>query len=183
MSISKLTLRPVENRDSAMLDAAREAYLDADIEVLHGYRRIPGIETALCEKGPEFIAAMVATQVVLFDFIQNQEAFNIDRFAAAIMLERALSFAAQKAGCVDAYVAVPSHLKEYIAQLERCGYGLAATNCAILRRPLTPDICPSLGDARDAEAVGPTPHSPGKFIPPVYGGFPLGTSSAPPNGN
>lgn len=167
MAIGKLTLRPVTQEDSAKLDAHREAYLEADIECLHGYSRSPGVETAICENGEGFVAAMVATQVVLFDFIQNAAAYNIDLMAAAIMLERTLAFAAQKAGCVDSYVAIPVQLTEYIKQLERCGYGLAATNCVIMRRPLVPDTCPSLGDARDAEALGPDSNAPKKFIPPT----------------
>lgn len=206
MSISKLTIRPIEQRDSAVLDAHREAYVDADIECLHGYRRSPGVETAICENGKEFVAAMVATQVILFDFIQNAGAYNTDRFAAAIMLERTLAFAALKAGCVDSYVAIPVQLTEYIKQLERCGYGLAATNCVIMRRPLTPDTCPSIGEARDAEVVGPDPDAPRKFIPPTdlsnfsqrmaeaqlieppttgvsFGSFPPGSGGGPPHGN
>lgn len=150
MSMKDLSLRPIQDKDIELLNACRENYWDANLEVPYGYT-VPGsVETAVAEKNGELIGAITATKVVVYDFIKNAAARGVDTFAAVFMLERALSYVAQQGGMTTAYLAIPSHLTEYIDMVKRCGYEAGFESCTILRRSLRKETMPNLGDARDA---------------------------------
>lgn len=147
MSMKDLCLRPIQDSDIPQLDASRENYWDADLEIPYGYS-VPGsVETAIAEKDGQLIGALTATKVVVYDFIKNAAAAGTDIMAAVLMLERALSYVAQQGGMTTSYIAVPSHLTDYIEIVKRCGYEAGFENCTILRRSLRKEN-PSLADAR-----------------------------------
>lgn len=153
MSMKELSLRPIREEDLPQLNDARENYWDADIEIPYSYS-VPGsVETAVAEKNGEWQGALVATKVVVYDFIKNAAAKGVDIFAAVFMLERAMSYVAQNTGVTTSYLAIPSHLTEYIDMVKRCGYDVGFENCTILRRSLRQETMPSIRDARDANAA------------------------------
>lgn len=148
-----ISLRRFRQEDAPQLDTARENYWDADLEVPYGYA-VPGsVETAIAEKDGEWQGALIATKVVVYDFIKNAAAKGVDIFAAVFMLERALSYVAQETGITTSYLAIPSHLTEYIDMVKRCGYEEGFKDCVILRRSLRKETTPSIGEARDANAA------------------------------
>jgi len=149
MSLKDLSIRPFAPGDAEQLDLFREQYWDANLEAPHGYVA-QGVETAIAEKDGKIVGALTATKVVIFDFIQQQSASATDRMAAVLMLERTLAYVAQQGGFTDAYIAVPSHLTDYIEIVKRCGYAETVQGCTVFRRPLRKEIVPYLGDARDA---------------------------------
>jgi hypothetical protein len=152
MSVKDISLRPIQEADIPRLAAARQNYWDADLEVPYGYS-VPGsVETAVAEKDGEWQGALVATKVVVYDFIKNAEAKGVDIFAAVLMLERAMSYVAQSTGVTTSYLAIPSHLTEYVDMVKRCGYEVGFENCTILRRPLRQEIMGSIREARDANS-------------------------------
>lgn len=151
MSIKDLSLRPLAAEDIQQLELFRKNYWEADVEVPFGYSG-QGIETAIAEKNGKIVGAVTASSAVTFDFLHDSAASGADIFSAVFMLERALALAAQKAGIPTAYVAIPSHLTEYISMVKRCGYTDEFQQCTILRRPLRQQTVPSLSDARDARA-------------------------------
>lgn len=147
MSITQLAVRPIRDEDVEQLDNFRRANWDADIEIPFGYVA-PGVETAVAEKDGKLVGALTAVKTVVFDFMRNPAALGIDIYAAVFMLERALAYVAQSGGVAAAYVAIPSHLTDYISMVERSGYKVACENCTILRRPLRKELSPSLGEER-----------------------------------
>lgn len=151
MGIKDISLRPLREEDIPQLDAARQNYWDANLEIPYGYN-IPGsVETAVAEKDGEWQGALVATKVIVLDFIKNAAAKGVDIFAAVFMLERALAYVAQNTGVTTSYLAIPSHLTEYIEMVKRCGYEVGFENCTILRRSLRQETMPSIGEARDGD--------------------------------
>ena len=151
MSLSKISLRPYTPKDAEQLELFRTGYYEADVEVPFGYAG-QGIETAIAEQDGKIIGAVTASAGVTFDFIHDSAAAGADIFAAVFMLERALALVAQKAGIATAYVAIPSHLKNYIDVVKRCGYTEEIQNCTVLRRPLRQETVARLSDVRDADA-------------------------------
>ena len=148
-TFKSLNVRPIQTSDVEQLELFRTGYWDADIEIPHGYQAV-GVETAVAEKDGKLIGGLTATGGVVFDYVHDPQALGTDVFAAGLMLERALSYAAQKNGLTTGYVAIPSHLAEYIAQVKKCGYEEGFQGCTILRRDLRTPIVASLGDARNA---------------------------------
>lgn len=144
-----MSIRPFETRDSAQLDLFRENYWDANLEIPYGYKVDGSVDTAVAEKNGEIVGALTGTKVIVYDFMKNPDASPTDLFGAVFMLERAMSLVAQQIGITTAYIAIPSHLTDYIESVKRCGYDAGFENCTILRRSLRKEL-PSLGDARDA---------------------------------
>jgi hypothetical protein len=145
-----ITLRPFSDSDVEQLDAWREKYWEADLELPKGYIA-PGVETVLAEKKGRTLSALTATQAVVLDpLIRDPEAVPLDIMGALLKQEAALTYSAAMAGAVDAYIAVPVQLKAYIALLKTAGYEETVQNCVVMRRPLRPDTHPLLGPARDA---------------------------------
>lgn len=148
MSMKNISIRPYRAEDKDQLEQYRRAYLDADIEIPFGYTGT-GIETAIAEKDGKIVGAVTASAAVTFDFVHDEEAAGTDVFPAVFMLERALALISQKAGIPTAYVAIPSHLTEYIEMVKRCGYSDEFQQCTVLRRPLRRETVTRLGDERD----------------------------------
>lgn len=140
MSVLKdINIRPVRNQDLAQLDAWRRQYPDAFLELPHGVSG-PGVETAVADKAFRMVGSLTATMAVLMDpFIHDAGAYGVDIFAAVYMLDRALAYNAQKAGAVDAYIAVPDKSTAYHAIVSKAGYTKTCEHCTIFRRPLRPD--------------------------------------------
>jgi len=152
MILKEINIRPVRNADLAHLDRLRRLYPTAFLELPKGVGG-PGVETAVAEKNGQLIGSLTGIAAVVCDpFIHDPNASGVDVFAAVYMLERALTYNAQRGGAVDAYIAVPSELKEYHRIVERSGYVATCQNCTIFRRPLLPDTVPLI----ENEATEPT---------------------------
>jgi hypothetical protein len=146
-SLTELSVRPAREADIEQLDAFRRANFDADIEIPFGYAG-PGVETAVAEKHGTLVGGMTAVSAVVLDFMRNPEASGVDTYTAVFMLERALAYVAGKHNIPVSYVAIPSHLTDYISMVQRSGYELACENCVIMRRPLRKELTPSLSTER-----------------------------------
>lgn len=147
MSITEISVRPIQEKDVEQLELFRHANWDADIELPFGFVT-NGVETAVAEKGEELTGGLTAVKAVVLDFMRNPQASGVDTFASVFMLERALTYVAQQGGVPVSYVAIPEHLKDYIGIVERCGYKISCEKCVILRRPLRKELSPSLGEER-----------------------------------
>lgn len=150
-SFSKMTFRPVDEQDIEQLDKWRWCYLPADLEVVHGWRA-PGVETVVSDKGEELIGSLtgkVAVVAVIDPFIHNPEAKGPDIYAAVVGMERILAYEGAAAGALEAYIAVPKQLTDYIEIVKRSGYEVTCQECVILRRPLVPETHRRLGPERD----------------------------------
>lgn len=149
MSLRELNIRPYRESDSDQLNLFRSEYFEADVEIPYGYVA-QGVGTAVAEKNGAIVGALTATQAVIFDLIKNPQASPVDISAAVLMLERTMACIAQSNGVPAGYVAVPSHLADYIKYVRSCGYVVTCENCTILRRSFVPEVIPLLGDIRDA---------------------------------
>lgn len=147
----ELNIRSVREQDFEQLDLFRSQYWDADVEIPYGYVS-QGVGTAVAEKDGVTIAALTSTHAVIFDLTKNPEASPQDVSAAVLMLERTMACIAQSTGVPAGYIAVPSHLTEYMKYVKSCGYTETCENCTILRRSFVPESNPRLGDQRDAQA-------------------------------
>lgn len=144
-----LNVRPIRASDIEPLLSWRKAYIDGDLEIPHGWKG-EGWETAVAEKSGLLLGSMTATQAVILDpLIRNPVAGGMDMVTAIYALERALTYNAQAAGAVDAYIAIPSQLEEYHKIVENAGYQRTVEHCHVFRRPLVPDTVPLLGTERD----------------------------------
>lgn len=139
MSLKDISLRPFRTEDQETLESFRKTYPDADIQIPFGYAA-KGVETAIAEKEGKIVGAVTGAAAITFDFLHDSTASGPDIFASVFLLERAIALAAQKIGIPTAYVAIPSHLTEYIDMVKRCGYKLEFENCVVLRRPLQQEI-------------------------------------------
>jgi len=151
--VRKINVRPIRDEDVEALDRWRWLYTDGDLEIVHGWGA-DGVETAVGEKDGKMLGSLTASKgvvaVICDPFIHDPDADHRDVMAALLTMERVLAYRGMQAGAVDAYVAVPSHLTEYIKIVEKCGYEVTTQNCTILRRPLVPETHKRLGPARDA---------------------------------
>lgn len=148
-SFTKMNIRPAKESDVEQLDKWRWQYTDADLEVVHGWQA-PGVETAVAEKAGKIVGSLTAVSAVVIDpFVHDPDAYETDIYAAVVMLERTLAYRAQQTGAVDAYIAVPEQLKDYIEIVKRSGYEITCERCVILRRALVPETHPRLGPARN----------------------------------
>lgn len=139
MILKDINIRPVRNEDLAQLDAWRRRYPDAFLELPKGVSAT-GVETAIAEKNGQVLGSLTGTLAIVCDpFIKNPDARGVDIFGAVYMLERTLAYRGQGSGAVDAYIAVPSQLKDYHEIVKRSGYVETCQNCTIFRRPLQPD--------------------------------------------
>src|SRR5690348_8755190 len=155
MHLGKLNARPARQEDVRQLELWRRDYWDADLEIPKDYNSI-GVETAVAERadGSGLVASLTATRAVILDpLIHDPAAPELDLVAAIYLLERILSYEAQAAGAVDAYIAVPDKLAAYQRIVEKAGYIKTVEKCSVYRRPLRPDTVPLLGDERDAASV------------------------------
>lgn len=142
MILRDLNVRPIQYEDVAVLNRLRRLYPDAFLEIPHGWTG-DGIETAVAEKDGKLIGSLTGISAVVCDpFIHDPNAKGVDVFAAVYMLERALTYNAQRGGAVDSYIAVPDQLVEYHRIVERSGYQKTCEHCTIFRRPLRPDTTP-----------------------------------------
>src|SRR5271166_1917470 len=154
MQFKDINVRPVNESDIQSLEFFRRNYWDADLEIPHGYAA-PGVETAVAEKAGTLIASLTAIQAVVLDpLISNPDFRGFDRVAAIYLLERTLSYIAQKYGAVDMYIAVPDHLVDYHRIVEKAGYVKTCEHCTVFRRPVTPDTVPLLGVERAVVSEG-----------------------------
>lgn len=150
-SFSKMIFRPPTEDDIEQLDKWRWMYLDADLEVVHGFEG-QGVETAVAEKNGKLVGSLtgkVAVIAVIDPFIHDPEASGPDVYAAVVGLERILSYQGARAGALESYIAVPEHLTDYIEIVERAGYELTCQKCCILRRNIVPESHRRLGPERD----------------------------------
>lgn len=140
MILKHLNIRPICKQDVEPLDQLRRRYLEAWLELPHGFDGIPGVETAVAEKHGKIIGSLTGTMAAVFDpFIHDPEASGPEIFSAVLALERVLAYNAQVGGAVDAYIAIPKSATKYIEMVERCGYTQTLQDCVVLRRPLVPD--------------------------------------------
>lgn len=146
--LKNISIRPIRSEDLATLDTWRRLYPDAFLELPKGVAA-NGVETAVAEKNGQLLGSLTGTLAIVCDpFIKNPDARRVDVFGAVYMLERTLAYRGQAAGAVDAYIAVPSPLKDYHEIVKRSGYIETCQNCTIFRRPLQPDTVPLLEDAQ-----------------------------------
>jgi hypothetical protein len=150
-SFSKMTFRPANEDDIEQLDKWRWCYTDADLEVVHGWRA-KGVETAVAEKGGNLVGSLtgkVAVVAVIDPFIHDPDAKGPDIYAAVVGMERILAYEGAAAGALEAYIAVPEQLVDYIDIVQRAGYEKTAEKCVILRRNIVPETHRRLGPERD----------------------------------
>ena len=143
MSVLKdLNIRPSKSKDAEILDQFRAAFQeDGRIDVPFGYSAV-GVETAVAEKQNKIIGAAIATKTVLIDFTKDPAASPAEIAGAVFCLERALTYVAQQNGCVAAYVAIPSHMTEWLKVVKHGGYTETFQHCTVLRRPLAKELTP-----------------------------------------
>jgi|HubBroStandDraft_1064217.scaffolds.fasta_scaffold319179_1 hypothetical protein len=136
MSVLKgIQVRPVSSADLPQLEEWREKYPDAFLALQHGVQG-SGVETVCAEKDGRLIGSLTGVHAVIIDpFIHNTKNSGADIFAAAYLMERTLSFLAQKGGAISAYTSVATNLTAYQKIVERSGYIPTFQNCNILRRP------------------------------------------------
>lgn len=153
-SFSKMGFRPVEDSDLEQLNKWRWEYTGADLEVVHGWEG-KGVETAVAEKNGKVIGSLTGVQAVVIDpFVHDPAASGPDVYAAVVGLERILAYLGRLNGALDAYIAVPKYLTEYINIVKRSGYEVTCENCTILRRALVPESQKRLGPEREAVLAG-----------------------------
>jgi hypothetical protein len=105
------------------------------------------VETVVAEKNHKLLGSLTGTLGIVIDpFIHDPNAAGVDVFGAVYMMERVLAYKGQAAGAVDAYIAVPSGLKDYHEIVKRSGYVETCQNCTIFRRPLQPDTVALIED-------------------------------------
>jgi hypothetical protein len=139
MSISEITVRPARESDYRQLDLFREQFLpDGRIDVPFGYSNT-GVETAVAEKAGKLIGAAIGTKALIVDFCKDPAASGTDIYAAVLLAERTLAYAAAQNGYTASYCAVPKHLTEYIDMVKRSGYEETFPDCVVLRRALAPE--------------------------------------------
>lgn len=136
-------VRPYEpKRDRKMLDAWREEFHRVDgseLGVPHGYRN-RNVETALATNKGKDVCALTARYVVSLDPLMVAPGAEPQEVLQGLFkLEALLSYIAQSQGAVEAYIAVPNHMKDYQRIVERCGYVATCQNCTVYRRPLMPE--------------------------------------------
>jgi hypothetical protein len=144
-----ITVRTYGKDDKEILDDYRLGYLEADLELPHGYEGA-GMETVVSEKDGKVLSSVTGTLAVILDpLIKDPEAKASDVLQALFKQEAVLAVLGMKSGAVDSFVAIPKQLEGYIRLLEKCGYKASAEHCVIMRRPLRPDTEPLIGPLRD----------------------------------
>lgn len=146
----KVFTRPFHSSDARQLDLWRDQYLDADLEIPHGYIG-PNVETVIAHRDGKTVQSLTGIlSVVLDPLIRDPNADSMDVIYSLRLQENVLTYKAQELGAVDAYIAVPKQLEHYIELLKGCGYQITVQNCVVMRRPLRPDHVPLIGAKRDA---------------------------------
>lgn len=148
--MNDIHLRPITTQEDAdFLDSLRWMYKDADLEIPKGYMG-EGVHTAIAQRGPVIVSSLTMTNAVILDpLINNPNCTPLELQKALIKLEAALSYAARVRGAVDAYIAIPNQLREYMKIVEKTGYQRTVENCTVFRRPLLPDTVDLIGPQRD----------------------------------
>lgn len=150
MQFKGLNVRPMRVEDERAFDQLRRTYWEADLEIPKGWFA-EGVETAVATEDNVPVTSLTSTLAVVLDpLIKNPRANPLTIVASIYLLERALTYEAQKHGAVDAYIAIPNQLTEYHAIVQKAGYVPTVENCTVYRRPLRPDTEPLLGVQRDA---------------------------------
>jgi hypothetical protein len=135
----RLYWRPFEEEDKEQLEQWRQDYAPADLELPHGYAN-PGESTetiVITRDDASRILSLTGTLILGLDpLLRDSEATGPEVAKALEMAEAVLTFLGVKAGAVDAFIAVPESLKEYITFLTnpKRGYEVTAQHCVILRK-------------------------------------------------
>ena len=133
MSLSKLSVRPTTEKDYPLLDKFRKDFeSEGRIDLPWGYNLSGSVETAITDPP---VGAVTASKTVLINFMKDINAKGVDIYAAVLLLERALTYAAAQIGTTESYCAIPEQLTEYIAMVRRSGYVDAFPGgCVVLKR-------------------------------------------------
>jgi len=151
MRMKNINTRPVRGSDLAALERWRKAYWEGDLEIPFGYERADGtVTTAVGTKDGKILNALTGKRAIVCDpLIVNPDADHVDVVAALYLLERNLTYEAQRYGAVESYIAVPNQLEKYHRIVENAGYVRMVENCTVFRRALADETVPLLGPERD----------------------------------
>ena len=136
--MKQLIVRPIEEEDKPILEPWRVAFEAAGLELPHGWAG-RGVETIVVEKldSTDITLSLTGTKMLAFDpLIRDPKADPLEVSRALSAAEYALAYRGAAGGCVDAFIAVPRELADYIHLLKRHGYTEVAEGCIILRRSL-----------------------------------------------
>lgn len=145
--------RPLTADDVRWLDATRRSYWHADLELPHDFTA-PGVMTVGLHEAHRLFGSLTGTKAVVLDPFIHDASYDAAQGAKLIYglvkADAILTHWGQQGGAVDSYIAIPSQLKAYARLLENYGYSVTCQNCVILRRALTPETVPMLGEEREA---------------------------------
>jgi hypothetical protein len=136
--MKQLIVRPIEEADKPILEQWRVSFEAAGLELPHGWSG-RGTETVVVERldGSGITLSLTGTKMLAFDpLIRDPQADPLEVSRALSAAEYSLAYRGAAGGCVDAFIAVPRELADYIGLLRRHGYEEVAENCIILRRSL-----------------------------------------------
>ena len=134
----EVTLRPFVEQDREQLERWRSGY-PRELDMPHDYEG-QATETCIAEIDGRMILGLTATVCVSLDpLLRNPSASNFEVSEALKLAEGVLRYKGVESGAVDAYIAIPVELVEYIELLKKRGYEVTASECVIMRKVILPE--------------------------------------------